>query len=151
MVLTTWILQVSAHMPVNQPMSDRWPQYIDWLNYLQWVDLRIFISPEWLFTRGKQRCTKAALWINPASRNSPQTCYDLRILTSGEEEHGSWPWSWSWTCSFGVTLEKWTIDKWYRYDISQLSGPVSPLTSSQRCLCSTRYTLSKGKPRFSGN
>lgn len=77
--LTPWIMQVLAHVPVNQPLSDRWPQYIDWLNYLHWVDLRIFISPEWLATKGKQRFTKAALWINPASRKSPQRL----VMTSG--------------------------------------------------------------------
>lgn len=79
LMLTAWIMQVSVQVAGNQPLSDRWPQYIDWLNNLQWVDLRIFISPEWLFTGGKQRFTKAALWINPPSRKSHQRL----VMTSG--------------------------------------------------------------------
>lgn len=149
LMLTAWIMQVSVQVTVNQPLSDRWPQYIDWLNYLQWVDLRIFISPEWLFTGGKQRFTKAALWINPPSRKSHQRL----VMTSGlwhperkntdpdpDPDPGPAPWVSHWR------NEPWTND----IDlIWQLSGPISPLKSRLRCLCSTCYTVQR-ENRFSG-
>lgn len=77
MLSTPWLTQVGTHVPVNPPLSDRLPQKIDRLNYLKWFDF--FISPELLFTRGKQRFPKAALWITPAYRKSPQRF----VVTSG--------------------------------------------------------------------
>lgn len=83
MLSTPWLTQVGTHVPVNPPLSDRLPQKIDRLDYLQWFDF--FISPEWLFTRGKQRFPKAALWITPAYRKSPQRF----VVTSGLLRRGT--------------------------------------------------------------